>query len=127
MYNLPFFPQFHSKYRMNYPQNIYNNPNLNKRPPNASDVYHNQNNVNPNRFNSRAKTFTYNHQNYSSNCISTNNLNNDKNSDDNNYFDIFGIKLSSDDILLICLIFFLYTEGVKDDFLFIALVLLLIS
>lgn len=127
MYNPPFFPQFHSKYWMNYPQNIYNNPYVNKRSPNASDVYHNQNNVNSNRFNSREKFFTHNHQNYSSNYISTNIPNNDKDSDDNNCFEIFGIKLSSDDILLICLIFFLYTEGVKDDFLFIALVLLLIS
>ena len=42
-------------------------------------------------------------------------------------FEIFGIKLCSDDILLICLIFFLYNEGVKDEFLFIALILLLLS
>ena len=42
-------------------------------------------------------------------------------------FEIFGIKLYYDDILLICLIFFLYQEGVQDDFLFIALVLLLLS
>jgi len=42
-------------------------------------------------------------------------------------FEIFGIKLYFDDLLLICLIFFLYNEGVKDTFLFIALILLLIS
>ena len=42
-------------------------------------------------------------------------------------FQIFGINLYSDDILLICLIFFLYQEGVKDDGLFIALILLLLS
>lgn len=42
-------------------------------------------------------------------------------------FEIFGIKLYFDDLLLICLIFFLYNEGVKDSFLFIALILLLIS
>ena len=42
-------------------------------------------------------------------------------------FEIFGIKLHFDDILLICLIFFLYNEGVKDEFLFIVLVLLLLS
>lgn len=42
-------------------------------------------------------------------------------------FEIFGIKLYFDDILLICLIFFLYNEGVQDQYLFIALVLLLLS
>lgn len=42
-------------------------------------------------------------------------------------FEIFGIKLFFDDILLICLIFFLYNEGVQDQYLFIALVLLLLS
>lgn len=42
-------------------------------------------------------------------------------------FEIFGIKLYFDDILLVCLIFFLYQEGVKDQSLFISLVLLLLS
>ena len=42
-------------------------------------------------------------------------------------FEIFGLKLYFDDILLICLIFFLYTEGVKDSYLFISLILLLLS
>lgn len=42
-------------------------------------------------------------------------------------FEIFGIKLYFDDILLVSLIFFLYNEGVKDQSLFIALILLLLS
>ena len=42
-------------------------------------------------------------------------------------FELFGIKLYFDDILLISLIFFLYNEGVKDESLFIALILLLLS
>lgn len=42
-------------------------------------------------------------------------------------FEIFGLQLYYDDILLICLIFFLYQEGVQDEYLFIALVLLLLS
>lgn len=43
------------------------------------------------------------------------------------FFEIFGISLFYDDILLICLIFFLYTEGVKDTYLFLVLILLLLS
>lgn len=42
-------------------------------------------------------------------------------------FSLFGIDLYFDDILLICLIWFLYNEGVKDEELFIALILLLLS
>ncbi len=48
-------------------------------------------------------------------------------SHENPIFELFGIKLFFDDILLISLIFFLYNEGVKDQSLFIALILLLLS
>lgn len=43
------------------------------------------------------------------------------------FFEIIGIKLYFDDILIICLIFFLYKEDVHDEMLFIALILLLLS
>lgn len=46
---------------------------------------------------------------------------------DDNCFEIFGIKLYFDDILLICLLLFLYNEGVKDQLLFISLIMLLLS
>ena len=42
-------------------------------------------------------------------------------------FEIFGIKLYFDDVLILSLLFFLYKEEVKDESLFLALVLLLIS
>lgn len=48
-------------------------------------------------------------------------------STDEQVFEIFGLKLFFDDILLICILFFLYNEGVKDQGLFIALILLLLS
>lgn len=47
--------------------------------------------------------------------------------EENPCFTLFGINLYFDDILLVCLIWFLYDEGVKDEGLFIALVLLLLS
>lgn len=46
---------------------------------------------------------------------------------DKELFEIFGIKLYFDDILIVCLLFFLYNEGVQDQYLFIVLVLLLLS
>lgn len=48
-------------------------------------------------------------------------------SEDKDFLDIFGIRLYYDDILLLSLIFFLYNEGVDDNGLFIALILLLLS
>ena len=52
--------------------------------------------------------------------------NNLKNSDPV-WLDLFGIKLYFDDVLILSLLFFLYKEEVKDEGLFLALVLLLIS
>ena len=43
------------------------------------------------------------------------------------WFDLFGIKLYFDDVLILSLLFFLYKEEVKDEGLFLALVMLLIS
>ncbi len=53
---------------------------------------------------------------------------NKSNKNNNDYlFDLFGLKIYSDDVLLVSLIYFLYSEGVRDDSLFLALILLLIS
>lgn len=48
-----------------------------------------------------------------------------KNEDD--CIDIFGIKLHFDDILLMLIIYFLYSEGIKDNYLFFVLILLLLT
>ncbi len=42
-------------------------------------------------------------------------------------FSILGLNLYFDDILILCLLFFLYTEEVKDEMLFICLIMLLLS
>ena len=50
------------------------------------------------------------------------------NSDFPNYlFEIFGLKLHLDDVLIICILFFLYSQDVHDEELFLCLILLLIS
>ena len=43
------------------------------------------------------------------------------------FFEIFGLKLYFDDILIICILFFLYTEKVQDEELFICLIMLLLT
>ena len=42
-------------------------------------------------------------------------------------FEIFGIKLYNDDLLILSLLFFLYSERVYDQELFLVLLLLLLS
>lgn len=64
-------------------------------------------------------------KNATTNKSSSNSASDQENRGD--FFDIFGIRLYFDDILLICLIFFLYKEGVEDQSLFISLILLLLS
>ena len=43
------------------------------------------------------------------------------------FFELFGLKLYFDDILIITLLFLLYNEKVKDTELFVCLILLLLS
>ncbi len=46
---------------------------------------------------------------------------------DNPIINILGIDLYLDDIMILCLLFILYKEEIKDEMLFIALILLLLS
>lgn len=54
-----------------------------------------------------------------------------KEEDDNRsyeqFFEIFGVKLFFDDLLILALLFFLYKEEVNDSYLFIVLFILLLS
>lgn len=126
MYNFPVFPHFYPRYSYNYPQNNARNVN-NAHSVKKQDAYNDTNRNTNTNYHHNEKTINEK-RNHNNNIIynQENNMNNKKEKDDT-IFEIFGIKLHYDDILLICLIFFLYTEGVKDEFLFIALVLLLLS
>ena len=48
-------------------------------------------------------------------------------SSDSPVFEIFGMKLYNDDLLILGLLFFLYNQGTKDDELFLVLLLLFIT
>ena len=62
-------------------------------------------------------------------CSSNSGIHNIENvkHDSGECFEIFGLKLYFDDLLIIALLFFLYQEDVKDTYLYIALILLLLS
>ena len=141
MYNYPFFsfPNFRN-YR---PQNItpnnhmqhFNYEQINNKqylstlsePPKENAKYKKRYNKKEDKIAVKAN-FSGNNNN-NNNYNNSNNYNNAKiiKNENDALFEIFGIKLYFDDILLISLIFFLYSEGVKDDYLFISLILLLIS
>ena len=155
IYNFPFFPHFYSNPYYSYPQNRVRN--VNNMPPTSVKRAYNTNNTSTNVRSNNMHSYNSNKQNRETNKNNQNNQNNQNNSSnshkndknffkderkindkndhldfafldpDDTVFEIFGIKLHFDDILLICLIFFLYNEGVKDEFLFIVLVLLLLS
>lgn len=110
------FYRNNSYYFYNPYKNKYYN-NCTPYPPSAQNNYYNKKN------------------NYENNTLINNNDSIDikkaelKNLPPNKDFilDIFGLKLYFDDILILSLLYFLYEENVKDEGLFLALVLLLIS
>lgn len=78
-----------------------------------------------------------NYQNYQ-NPQNSSNTKNEKKSEDlvshskesessDYFFEIFGLKLYFDDVLIICILFCLYKEDVHDEELFLCLILLLLS
>lgn len=126
IYNSPFFSQYYPGFSY-YKQNRKTNFNSNQ-----TNKYQKKSYPNPNISNSFINTLDSNnftHKNSLNSFKSFKFKNFQNNNCDNSdiLLEIFGIKLNYDDLLLICLIFFLYTEGVKDDFLFIVLILLLLS
>ncbi len=100
-------PNFYNYYRPTYERN-YAPISYNNQPPNITPV-------------------TPPEQQTFENFSNTEQSRSKQKSDDNVWFDLFGIKLYFDDVLILSLLFFLYKEEVKDEGLFLALVLLLIS
>ena len=141
----PFYPQNYYPPPPFYPQNmnnktIRNNNNINKSASTnnitnsmKSNKLNNikNNNMNKQAFENPKRTQSHLHK-PSHNSNQSKAKKEIEHSIDSKYdetimFELFGIKLHQDDILLICLIFFLYNEGIKDEFLFVALILLLLS
>ena len=55
--------------------------------------------------------------------MTPNNLLSFFNNSDSEYIELFNIKFYFDDLLIICLLFFLYKEDVKDETLYVILIL----
>ncbi len=120
MYHYPFggFPGFGRKYYYQNPNYFFPNnsmPNYKTQNPSNSCSVNNKKNSNCSDYKKQPKI------NVDVNCDSENSLY------ESECFEFFGIKLHSDDLLILLLLFFLYKEGTDDIYLYIALFLLLFS
>lgn len=120
MYPSPFYSSFYSYPR--YHSNIYRKTNI----PHANSSYLDYHKEKKEK-NSSPKKFKDFNPSITSNSNSQSKKISESSDEEKPFFNLFGISLYFDDILLICLIFFLYQEGVKDQNLFLALILLLLS
>ena len=110
---MPGFPNFNFPYFNPYNRNYgYYNKHYNSNNTYKHNLSNNINNNNANKTKQSCQT-------------ESNNLATDLSS--NPLFEIFGLKLYMDDILILCLLYFLYEENVKDELLFISLLMLLLS
>ena len=115
-FHLPFgFPPFYNRFRNPYHTNIrnYNEQEYN----NTIHTNNNNNNYNNNNNNNKINN----------NYLSSKKEDPINNESSESFFEIFGLKLYFDDMIIICLLFILYTEKLQDDELFICLILLLLS
>lgn len=132
MYSYPLFPHFYTRPYSRYPHSpIANAPQNGTTSFKNTDFKNEQHNTNiSNQNKNRVPTLSRTQQNADikkEERYSSKERKAETDKEEEVLFEILGIKLHSDDILLLCLIFFLYNEGVKDEFLFIALILLLLS
>ena len=113
-YNLPFFP-FYNNYR--------------PRPINSINQSHYTNSGSNFRNNERFEAnFSYKKNNDPNiEAVFDAKKDSENTESSESFFEIFGIKLYFDDILIICILYFLYNEKVKDEGLFLCLILLLLS
>ena len=129
-YRMPF--QYYSPYRRN---NFYYNPHIpvSESIDQAPTINRAPTNINLGIQDTKSRNFgnntSMNNANENRNSNNTIENRNSKHSKPNNdvWLDLFGIKLYFDDVLILSLLFFLYKEDVKDEGLFLALVMLLIS
>ena len=134
-YSRPYFPYSRSSIRntnlknkddfstTNHNLNSSLNPNMNSSLNSTliSDV-----NVNA-HLSSNTISETANEKNSTNENTSRSTICNESSQKEQAFFSILGLDLYFDDILILCLLFFLYTEKVKDEMLFICLIMLLLS
>lgn len=77
--------------------------------------------------NTDLKTSSYNNYAHRNNTLDDSDSRSSATQDSSPIFNLFGLNIYFDDILIVCILFFLYNENVNDPSLFLILVLLLMS
>lgn len=123
------YPNFPFPFYKNYsrvPKNSYHYP-----PSRMNNHFHYDKSPNLSTENGSScfssESYTHSSSSESENRANSRQKNKSNKNNDDFLFDLFGLKIYSDDVLLVSLIYFLYSEGVKDDGLFLVLILLLLS
>ncbi|MBR1653739.1 MAG: hypothetical protein IJ690_02125 [Clostridia bacterium] len=96
---------------------------------NSANFSNNRNHPSEHRTSVHTDNYNVSSKNISINNKTKFNTNNVENSSIENevLFEILGLKIYFDDLLIFSILLFLYQEGIQDDYLFIVLVLLLFS
>lgn len=126
-YNYPYYKYYH-RYNNNYNQNAnyYNSTNIT--PHNTTSTNYNSNPTTNQAYIPIQKQETKNSITNSKEISNTiNSRSSSKSNTEQAIFEILGIKLFLDDLIILGLLFFLYQEDVKDEMLYIILFLLLFS
>ena len=121
MFNYPFFG-FKNR---TYPYKYYNFPNFrNRYTPNYNEYHQAPTSKAMEKAYIANRSSSITQEIPSSKSETSESRNNEKNEQ---FFSILGIHLYFDDLIILSLLFFLYNERVKDEGLFICLILLLLS
>ncbi len=126
-YNYPYYKYYH-RYNNNYSQNAnyYNSTNIT--PYNTTSTNYNSKPTTNQAHIPIQKQETKNSITNSKEISNTiNSRSSSKSNTEQAIFEILGIKLFLDDLIILGLLFFLYQEDVKDEMLYIILFLLLFS
>lgn len=130
MFNFPYFGYpYHNPYYKYY-RSPNNYVNIQKNSYTSNDAETSEGNSTTSQNSIDNKTICK-EENFESDCKENvqracNSLDNNNNSD-KPIFELFGIKLYSDDLIILAVLFLLYEQNVKDEMLYIILFLLLFS
>ena len=120
IYDYPYHRNYFNKYNMYYKNNYLNN--------NSNNYYNKKNDLIKNIYLNNSE------ENVNNKYYQENNIDNlkktqeeSRNSSDDTIINVFGIKLAFDDLIILGLLYLLYTEDVKDISLYIVLILLLLN
>ena len=121
-FQYPYYKYYNQNKHINYNNNYTNSPNskLNETSPTATNAIKKENTEEKSSSVKSNRSYSIPNLPFSFNFNGLSNTN-------NSIINILGLELYLDDIIILCILFILYKEEIKDEILFIALILLLLT